>query len=121
MQRRDFIALLGGAAATWPLVARTQQAALPVIGFLSGRSREAEAPMLAGFRKGLAETGYVENRNVEIDFRFADGEQNRLPALAADLVRRKLAVIAAVGGDEAPDVVRAADPNVPIVFNSGRN
>src|SRR5262245_31500824 len=121
MRRREFITLLGASAAAWPLPTRAQQRPMPVIGYLSGRSREADAPMLAAFRKGLAETGYVENRNVEIDFRFADGEQNRLPALAADLVRRKLAVIAAVGGDEAPDVVRAADPNVPIVFNSGRN
>ena len=77
--------------------------------------------MLAGFRKGLAETGYVENRNVEIDFRFADGEQNRIPALATDLVRRKLAVIVAVGAVDGPNAARAADPNVPIVFNSGRD
>jgi putative ABC transport system substrate-binding protein len=118
MRRRDFITLLGGPAA-WPLAARAQQAAMPVIGYLSGRSREAEAPMLAGFRKGLAETGYVENRNVEIDFRFADGELTRLPALATDLVRRKLAVIVAVGANDGPNAARAADPNVPIVFNSG--
>jgi putative ABC transport system substrate-binding protein len=93
MRRRDFITLLGGAAAAWPIAARPQQRPMPVVGYLSGRSREAEAPMLAGFRKGLAETGYVENRNVEIDFRFADGQLNRIPALASDLVRRKLAVI----------------------------
>ena len=121
MRRRDFITLLGGPAA-WPLAARAQQAAMPVIGYLSGRSREAEAPMLAGFRKGLAETGYVENRNVEIDFRFADGEQNRIPALATDLVRRKLAVIVAVGAtSDGPNTARAADPNVPIVFNSAND
>src|SRR5262245_21371071 len=109
MNRREFITLLGGAAA-WPVVARAQQPAMPVVGYLSGRSREAEAPMLAGFRKGLAETGYVENRNVEIDFRFADGELNRLPAMAADLVRRKLAVIVSVGGnDDSTHAARAAD------------
>jgi putative ABC transport system substrate-binding protein len=119
MRRRDFLTLLGGAAAAWPIAARAQQRPMPVIGYLSGRSREAEAPMLAGFRKGLAETGYVENRNVEIDFRFADGELNRIPALATDLVRRKLGVIVAVGGNNGPNAARAADPNVPIVFNTG--
>src|SRR5262245_2897515 len=120
MHRRSFLTLLGGASAVaWPLAARAQQRTMPVIGYLSGRSREAEAPMLAGFRKGLAETGYVESRNVEIEFRFADGEQNRLPALAADLALRKLAVIVAVGAIDGPNVARAADPNVPIVFNSG--
>ena len=117
--RREFITLLGGAAAAWPVAARAQQPQLPVIGYLSGRSREAEAQMLAGFRKGLAETGYIENHNAEIDFRFADGELARLPALATDLVRRKLAVIVAVGASDGPNVARAADPNVPIVFNSG--
>src|SRR5262245_7880840 len=94
MHRRAFLTLLGASAAAsaWPLAARAQQRPMPVIGYLSGRSREVEASMLAGFRKGLAETGYVENRNVEIDFRFADGELNRLPVLATDLARRKLAV-----------------------------
>jgi putative ABC transport system substrate-binding protein len=121
MQRREFITLLGGAAVAWPLAARAQQPAMPVIGFLSGRSRETDAPMLAGFRKGLAETGYVENRNVEIDFRFANGEQNLFPALVADLVRRKLAVIVTVGSNEATNAARAADPNVPIVFNTGND
>src|SRR5262249_12423422 len=101
MHRRSFLTLLGGAssAAAWPLAARAQQRQMPVIGYLSGRSRETDAPMLAGFRKGLAETGYVENRNVEIDFRFADGEINLVPALAADLVRRKPAVIVTVGSN----------------------
>src|SRR5215472_3934786 len=121
MRRRDFITLLGCAGAAWPIAARAQQPAMPVVSYLSGRSREAEEPMLAGFRKGLAEAGYVENRNVEIDFRFADGEVNRLPALATDLVRRKLAVIVTVGGNDGPNAARAADPNVPIVFNSGRD
>ena len=118
MRRRAFITLLGGATA-WPVAARAQQRAMPVVGYLSGRSRETDAPMLAGFRKGLAETGYVENRNVEIDFRFANGEQNLVPALATDLVRRKLAVIVTVGSSEGTNAARAADPNVPIVFNTG--
>ena len=118
LRRREFVGLIGGAAA-WPVVARAQRATMPVIGYLSGRSRETDAPMLAGFRKGLAETGYVENRNVEIDFRFANGEQNLVPALATDLVRRKLAVIVTVGSAEGTNAARAADPNVPIVFNTG--
>jgi ABC-type uncharacterized transport system substrate-binding protein len=118
LRRREFVGLIGGAAA-WPVVTRAQRATMPVIGYLSGRSRETDAPMLAGFRKGLAETGYVENRNVEIDFRFANGEQNLVPALATDLVRRKLAVIVTVGSTEATNAARAADPNVPIVFNTG--
>ena len=120
MRRREFVGLVGGAAA-WPLAARAQQRPLPVVGYLSGRSRETDVPMLAGFRKGLAETGYVENRNVEIDFRFADGEVNLVSALAADLVRRKPAVIVTVGSNEATNAARAADPNVPIVFNTGND
>src|SRR5262249_18451161 len=119
MRRREFITLLGAAAAAWPLAAKAQQTALPVIGYLSGRSRETDAPMLAGFRKGLAETGYFEGRNVEIDFRFANGEQNLVPALAADLMRRKLAVIVTVGSGAGVQSARAADPNMPIVFNTG--
>jgi putative tryptophan/tyrosine transport system substrate-binding protein len=116
MRRREFIAGLGTAA--WPLVARAQQPPMPVIGYLSGRSREAETPFLAAFRKGLAEVGYVENRNVAVEFRFADGQLDRVPALAADLARRQPTVIVAVGGNGAV-LVRAADPKVPIVFNSG--
>ena len=119
MRRRSFITLLGGAAAARPLAARAQQAAVPVIGYLSGRSREAEASMLASFRKGLAEVGYVESRNVAIEFRFADGQPDRLPTLAKDLFSRKLAVVVAVGGASTAISVRAANPSVPIVFNSG--
>jgi putative ABC transport system substrate-binding protein len=118
MRRRDFITLLGGAAA-WPLAARAQQPAMPMIGYLSGRSRGAEAPMLAAFRKGLGETGYVENRDVVIEFRFADGQLDRLPALATDLARRQPAVIVAVGGSSTAGFARAADPKTPIVFNVG--
>jgi putative tryptophan/tyrosine transport system substrate-binding protein len=118
MRRRTFIAGLGSTAA-WPVVARAQQAAVPVIGYLSSRSFEAEAPMLAAVRQGLNATGYDEGRNVKIEFRFADGEVDRLPALAIDLVRREPAVIVAVGTDRAAAAARSADANIPIVFVSG--
>jgi putative ABC transport system substrate-binding protein len=120
IRRRDFIAGIGSATA-WPVVAQAQQAAVPVIGYLSGRSREAEAPMLSSFRQGLRETGHVENRNVEIEFRFADGNADRLPALATDLVHRQLAVIVAVGGNLSAPAARAANSKLPIVFNVGRD
>src|SRR6516165_7953163 len=119
MKRRTFIAGLGSAAA-WQVVVRAQQRpAIPVIGYLSSRSFEAEAPTLAAVRQGLNATGYDEGRNVKIEFRFADGEIGRLPALAADLVRRQPAVIIAVGTDRSAAAARAADANLPIVFVSG--
>jgi putative tryptophan/tyrosine transport system substrate-binding protein len=117
MRRREFIAGLGSAAA-WPLSAWAQQQLMPVIGYLSGRSAEAEAPMLTAFRQGLNAIGFVEGRNVKIEFYFADGELDRLPALAADLIRRQPAVIFAVGSNGLA-AARAADANLPIVFNSG--
>jgi putative ABC transport system substrate-binding protein len=117
MRRRDFITLLGGAAA-WPLAARAQQAKLPVIGYLSGRSAEAEVPMLAALRRGLAVMGYVDSRNIEIEYRFAEGDSDRVPVLAADLVRRQPAAIVAVGGVYRPflGASRSANPNIPVVF-----
>jgi putative tryptophan/tyrosine transport system substrate-binding protein len=118
VRRREFIRYLGGALATsWPMLARAQQARMPVVGYLNGGSTIAAT--LAAFHQGLGETGYVEGRNVAVEYRWAEGDYNRLPGLASELVDRNVSVIAAGGGDLAARAAKAATSTIPIVFTSG--
>jgi ABC-type uncharacterized transport system substrate-binding protein len=118
MNRRDFITLLGGAAAAGPVAARAQQA-VPVVGFLSALGRNDRPNLTDAFRRGLAEAGYVEGRNITIEYRFADNQHSRLPMLVAELLDRKVAVISAAGGGTAVLAAKAATTTVPIVFLTG--
>jgi putative tryptophan/tyrosine transport system substrate-binding protein len=119
MRRREFITLLGGAAASWPLAVRAQQPTLPAIGFLNSLGQNDRPNLTNAFRRGLGEAGYVEGRNVAIEYRFAENQYDRLPALAADLVGRKVAVIAATGGGGPILAAKAATTTIPIVFTTG--
>jgi putative tryptophan/tyrosine transport system substrate-binding protein len=119
MKRREFITLLGGTALAWPLTARAQQAGVPVIGYLSARTPGDSVDILADFHRGLAEAGYIEGRNVAIEYRWAEGRYDRVPALVADLVRRRVAVIVIPNGTTSVLAAKAATQTIPIVFDIG--
>ena len=119
MRRREFITLLGGAGATWPLAARAQQSSLPVIGFMSGRSTADSGYLAEAFRQGLRDTGYVEGESIGIEYRWANGDYDRLPGFASDLLQRNVLVLVAVGGDPSPVAAKKATSTVPIVFGMG--
>jgi putative ABC transport system substrate-binding protein len=119
MQRREFIRLVSGAAAAWPFAVRAQQSAIPVVGFLHSGVEAQSGPVLIGFRKGLNEAGFVEGRNIEIQNRFAEGHYDRLPAMAADLVKRQVAVLAVGGGVHTAIAAKASTAKIPVVFAIG--
>ena len=119
MKRREVMTLLGAAAAAWPLAARGQQRALPMIGLLSSRSPAVDASPIALIRQGLNETGFVEGQNVALDYRWAEGQYDRLAGLARDLVRQQVAVIVTLAGDASALAAKAATATIPIVFATG--
>src|SRR5262249_27115740 len=120
VRRREFITLVGGAAA-WPLVARAQQPAMPVIGYLSSRSPDETAHLVAAFRRGLGENGFVEGQNVTIEYRWALGQYDRLPAMALELVRHPVTVLTTTGGEPSAFAAKAATSTIPIVFTVGED
>jgi putative tryptophan/tyrosine transport system substrate-binding protein len=119
--RRKFVAALGGAAAAWPLVARAQQPAMPVVGLINAGSPEVFSRYVAAFHKGLNETGYVEGQNVTVEDHWLESQFDRLPALLADLIRRQVAVIATPGSEKATIAAKAATATIPIVFSTGQD
>jgi putative tryptophan/tyrosine transport system substrate-binding protein len=119
MRRRDFVLLIGGVAASWPFAVRGQQGTLPVIGFLSSRSPEESAHLVAAFHQGLAEGGFIDGENVVIEYRWAHGRYDLLPALAADLVSRRVNVLTTAGGEPSALAAKHATSTIPIVFGLG--
>ena len=119
MRRREFITLLGSAAAAWPLAARGQQSAMPVIGFMSARSPADSVHLLAAFRQGLGDWGFVEGQNVAVEYRWAHGDYHRLPRLAMELVDQRVAVLLGVGGDASALAAKAATSTIPVVIGTG--
>ena len=119
MRRREFIAIVGCTAAAWPLASRAEQSPMPVLGFLNSASPQPFANYVAGFRAGLKEAGYIDGQNVTIEFRWAEGHYDRLPEMAADLVRHKVAVLVSTGGEPSVLAAKAATTTIPIVFTTG--